>query len=387
MKKHSRLALGGVALATALVASGCASGGTTPTASPEPTADASPVAAAAQAIVDQAMQPITDFIAPGPAFDASGITGGTVYYIVPDTGAAIFSFFQGYLEEALAPANLDIAVCGTQGTSPEGIANCLNQALDAKATAVIAAATPYVMSPTAFDAITAAGIPIVHTLIQPAGEGDPTKIAYIAPDQLLLSSWNANWIIADSNGEANVLVGQDTDNPVLTQISELGAIATFAADCPDCTVKAYGSSLAFADKIPTDISTALVADPGVGYIQAPFDAHMNPTVQGIQAAGRTDVKVSSTDASFAVMQLLSQGQYVGSASGFSLKAFGWYAADELLRMLAGESSIVEPNFPYMRLFTAANVGELTVTEAAWADGSWYGATNIEQDFLTLWGLK
>lgn len=387
MNTKARVALGSAALAIALLTAGCTAAPDTTT--DEGPTDLTPAAQAAQDIVDQATQPVTEFVAPGPAVDASSIEGGTVYFIVPATEAEIFHAIERYLSEALGEVGLDVQACGTSAGTPEGIATCLGQAIDANAVAVISAGTPNVMAPTAYAQVVDAGIPVLYTLAEPTGPGDPTKVGYLTPNMIGLQAWNANWIIADSNGEANVLVGRETANPVLASWTDVGTLATFEEGCPDCTVKAADMSLPFIDKVPTDVSTALVSDPDIGYVQSPFDSHVQAIIQGIQGASRTpnDIKVASTDASFAVVQQLSQGQFIGSASGFSMRAFSWYAADEVIRMLSGNSSIQEDAFPYMRLFTADNVGDLEITEEAWADGSWYGATDFPEKFLELWGVN
>lgn len=388
MKQHTRFALGSVALATMLLAAGCTAPGTD-TDTDTPTGDLSEAAQAAQAIVDEVSQPVAEFVAPGPEIDASGLAGKTVYYIVPDTSIAIFQKIDGFLTEALGELDITVQQCGTQGTSPDGVANCLSQAIDAQAAAVVTGAIPRVIAPTAFDAVIAAGIPVLYTLAEPTGPEDPTKVGYFTPDTVKLQAWNATWIIADSNGEANVLVGQETDNPVVSSWTDLGTIATYDANCPDCTYKVIASAMSNADKIPTDVTTSLLADPSIDYVQAPFDSHVVPIMQGVQGASRTpaDIKMVSSDASLAVIQQLAQGQFISAASGFSVKAFSWYAADEVLRMLTGNPSNAVDEFPYMRLFTADNVGDLTLTEEAWQDGSWYGSPDFTDEFLALWGVN
>lgn len=86
------------------------------------------------------------------------------------------------------------------------------------------------------------------------------------------------------------------------------------------------------------------------------------------------------------MQLLAQEQYLGSVSGFSVRAISWYMADQALRMATGNPAAQDVDFPYIRLFTRENVKDLQLTQGAQSDGSWYGAENIDADFRALWGI-
>lgn len=111
------------------------------------------------------------------------------------------------------------------------------------------------------------------------------------------------------------------------------------------------------------------------------------TVQCLQAANATGVKISSHDGTLSVMQMLESGQLVGSEIGFNADALAWYGADQALRMMSGQPSNQNVQFPYVRMFNADSVGEIDLTPEAEKSGSWYGSTDYQDGFLELWGVS
>ena len=84
--------------------------------------------------------------------------------------------------------------------------------------------------------------------------------------------------------------------------------------------------------------------------------------------------------------MLKGGQFVHSEVGFNADALSWYAADQALRMMSGQPAIEMVQFPYQRMFTADNIGELDLTPEAEKSGEWYGSNDYRDGFLALWGL-
>jgi ABC-type sugar transport system substrate-binding protein len=391
MNRNARITLGSVALVAALITAGCSSS-TTGTDDAAPTAASGAAAeevATAQAVVDAATEPVDEFTPPGPAFDASSIGGGTVYYVVPALEAAVFQQYGEKLKQIFAEVDVDLQQCGTSGGSPDGIANCLSQAVDAKAAAVIVMVIPYELAPTSFDAVTAAGIPLVYGLTTPSGPGEPTEVGYFSPDFVALQALNANWVIADSQGAANAIVVKEIGNPAVLFWTEQGALPTYEKGCSGCTIKTIDGGVAALDKVTTDITAALVSNPDVDYIQLPSEGYLAATISGVQASGKTtaDIQIVVMDATAANITQLQQGQWLGAAIGIDIGAGAWYIADQTNRMLAGQPAVQEEQFAYERLFTRDNATDLTATDAAWASGEWYGDSDYAKGFLELWGVK
>lgn len=390
MNKRLRLTLGSAALVAALITAGCSGGASPDDDGPAATPGDDTAAAeraAAQAVVDEATQPVAGFTAPGPAFDTSGIQGGTVYYVIPALEAAVFQTYAEELEESFRPFDIGIQQCGTNGGSPDGIANCLQQAVDSGASAVIALGIPYVLSPTGFDKVGEAGIPVLYGLTGSDGEGEPERVAYFSPNFFELQAWNAQWVIADSGASANVLVIEETDNPAVQAWTLQGSMPAYENGCSACVVKKITASTAQLDKLTTDVTAALVANPDIAYVQTPAGAYVSAIIAGLQGAGKSpnEVNVGSMDMNLAELNQLQQSQWLTNVGGTDFGASAWYMTDQVLRMLAGEPSLRGVEFPYQRLFTRDNTADLESSEAAWKSGAWFGSTDYREGFTELWG--
>lgn len=341
--------------------------------------------AAAAALVEQVSVPVEAFTAPGPELtDLTSLAGGTVYYVPATLQVPMFTNVGDAITEALGNLDVDVQVCDGKA-NPADIANCLGQAVNGGADAVIAGSIPTELASTAFQGVQDAGIPLLFMQTAPAGPGAPDKVAYLTPNNVEMQAWNASWVVADADGAANVLVVKVTDTPATILWIEQGALATYE-QYPDTTVTVIETNTGQLDKLPSLVSSALVRDPDIDYIHVAFDVTVQSTVQGIQSSGRTDVKVVSQDGVLPVMQSLGQGQFLASEVGFNQEALGWYAADQVLRMMSGQESVQNLDFPYRRLFTQAATADLTLTPEGEASGEWYGDTGYKEGFLQLWGV-
>lgn len=392
MRIRTRAVWGSVALVAALFATACSSGSST--SSNTDTEDSTQTVnseelTAARAIVEEAEQAISTFTAPGPEIDATGLEGKTVYYIVPVLEAAIFAAVKEHLDEAFGSLGIKVEQCGTNGGSPEGSANCLNQAVDAGADAIITTAIPSLIAPTAFQRVVDEGIPLLHLLSTQTGPGDPLQEAYLTPGMIKINQWLTNWVIADSNGQANVLATRITDNPVQMAWTDEGILGVFAEGCADCKANTIDVSPANADKVATDVTAFFISNPETNYLQMATDIVAAPAISGLQATQKapSEIKVATLDGSLATMTAISQGQWYTAQGGWDPRALAWYSTDQVARMMVGQPAVQDLDFPFQRLFTEKNVGELTLTPEAYKSGEWYGEANFVDGFKELWGVN
>jgi ribose transport system substrate-binding protein len=340
----------------------------------------------ATAVVAAASVLHSRFISPGPAVPgATKLSGKVVYYVAAAIEVPLFKQIADSLTVALKTVGVQVRVCDAQG-NPEGAANCLGQAVAAHAAAVVAGGFPDAFAPDAFKAVRAARIPLLYTMVTPVKSNNPKLVSYLSPDYFSLESQNADWVISNSDAKANVLVVEATDNADLIAWVQKGALATYKAHCSQCKVKVVTTTAAELEKLPSLVTSALVADPSINYVQVAFDDRVQATLQGIQASGRTSVKVISEDGTLAVMQNLADGNLLAAETGFDSQAFSWYAADRVVRMMAGQNA---PNyaFPITRLFTRATAAKLKLTPATEASGVWYGNADYRAGLEALWGVK
>jgi len=159
------------------------------------------------------------------------------------------------------------------------------------------------------------------------------------------------------------------------------------SDCPKCKVTVIETSTGQLSKLPSLISSALIKNPKITWIQAEFDSLVQPIVTGLQSSPRrSQIKIVSMDGSLPILQLLKAKRNVVADYGYNLNAFGWYMADQALRMMAGQSSLQNVQFPYTRLFQYANTSRINLTPEAQNTGEWYGSTDYQAGFKKLWGV-
>lgn len=354
--------------------------------SSETPAAVSAEAEAAQAAVDDNSAAVDTFTAPGdPIEGVDALRGKTVYFVPATYQVPLFQALAGSLKGALGAAGVDLEVCDGK-SNPANMATCMQQGIDAEAGAIITGSIPQDLASVAFESAQRAGIPVVNMMTTPAGPGDPTQVAYLTPDYIALQSLSASSVIADSNGAANVLYIQITDTPATVLWAEQGALATYEKSCPDCAVTVIKANTGQFDKLPSLVTSALTKNPDIDYVQTEVDFAVQPTVEGLQAANATSVKIASMDGVLATLQMLKGGQFIHSEVGFNADALAWYAADDALRMMAGQPANANVKFPYQRILTADNVADLDLTPEGEKTGEWYGSTDYQDGFRQLWGL-
>lgn len=343
-------------------------------------------AQAAQAAVEEVSAAVETFEAPGdPVEGIDKLKGETVYFVPATYQVPVFQAVRASLERALGEAGIGLEVCDGKA-NPANMASCIQQAIDADPAAIVTGSIPQDLASVAFESAQKAGVPVVNTMTVPAGPGDPTQVAYLTPDYIGLQSLSAKSVIADSDAAAKVLYIQITDTPATNIWAEQGALATYEKECPDCEVTVVKANTGSLDKLPSLVTSELTKNPDIGYVQSEVSFAVQPAVEGLQAANATSVKIASMDGVLPTLQMLEGGQFVMSDIGFNADALAWYAADQALRMMAGQPSNTEVRFPYQRMFTTENIGDLELTPEAEKTGEWYGSTDYQDGFLELWGL-
>ncbi|MFI6073885.1 sugar ABC transporter substrate-binding protein [Actinoplanes sp. NPDC051343] len=328
---------------------------------------------------------------PVPTGQISGVDalkGKTVYYIPITQQSPQFAVTQAALESAFGKVGIKLQVCNGNAT-PTGIAACLTQATQAKAGAIITDAIPYVIAANAFSAAIAAGIPVLNTN-QTADSAHPAaaRLGYVYAAGSAQMVAVADWIISDSGGKANVVINQSTDGP--SPVAFVAAAKDeFTKECPGCTVTINAISSANFSLIPSSTSSALLKNPNAKYVVSEFDQYLQPTLGGVQQAGKiAAVKGVSGAAQLSGLKMMSAKNFLYASVGQASAYQGWVDADAVLRMMTGTSGDKLPEYTIpIRLFTRDNIGSVPLTSAAEASGEWFGPTDYTGSFLKLWGLS
>jgi ribose transport system substrate-binding protein len=335
--------------------------------------------------VEAAQEPQDSFEVPGDPVDPSALSGRTVYYVPLTAQVSVFQNYGARIGEALEAAGVELQICDG-GANPSQIGGCLDQAIGADAAAIVADNVPYGMAANGLDAARAAGIPVVMTnqVPDPEHPADET-LAYINGPAIAMITSVADWIIADSEGQATLILQKVTDNPSTLAYAE-AAEQEFADRCPDCTVVVNEVSASNFPLIPSSTSSALLGNPDARYILAEFEHFVQPTIGGVQQSpNAAEIKIAASAATLNGLQMVDSGQQLLANAGQNFAYQGWATADAIFRLAAGQE-VPEYEISF-RLFTPDNIGDIELTEEAEASGEWYGPTDYQADFAALWGLS
>ncbi|GAB2456592.1 sugar ABC transporter substrate-binding protein [Jatrophihabitans fulvus] len=315
------------------------------------------------------------------------LKGKTVWYVPIGSAVPILNAFGSGVEQAVTKIGMRYKTCDGKFL-PTTISQCLSQAASQGADAVITGYIDYALVPNAFDNLVAKNIPVLVAGEKPsAGKSDSPKLAFYDTTKTieLLQKLGADAIIADSGGKAKVLyIGVD-DSPQTKQAA-IFAKKYFAQACKECTYKEISYNTASLNKVPSQVSSALIANPETTYVFPALDAGAPGALSGIQTAGYSNkVKLASTNGALDSVQRVKAGNVQFADIGFSPIYAGWQFTDGILRMMTGGTPV--PTTGIVRAFTKDNVGDLELTPKAYATNDWYGSDDFEKTFLTAWGAN
>jgi ribose transport system substrate-binding protein len=398
------LAVGVLALATALAScSSSGSGGGSANTDAAPPASSSVQApagtstqassgsdpvAAAEANVSKYSATVTSYPEiPAISGGISSLKGKSLWYVPLGGSLPIFQGFGSGIKQAAEAAGMSFHTCDGK-LVPTTMVSCLNQAATQGAAGVIGGYIDYSEAPTAYDALISKHIPIVIGGEPPTGgKSNSKQIAfYDASDASKIAAGVAlDSVIADSGGKAHILFMGISDTKSTTTEAN-GAKDYIAKACPDCTFKLVMYNTASLSKVPSLASSALISNPDTNYVVVQVDSGEPSTIQGIQSAGFANkVKLVAISGTLQPLQDIKSGGAQLADVGISPVYTGWQWTDALIRMMLGQ----EPDFTpsVIRLFTKANVSDLTLTPAAFQTNDWYGPDTYEDTFRKAWGVS
>lgn len=371
----------GVAVLMGVVTVACSS----PEGTDAPTGKGGPYVDQVTDEIADATAEITDYPAPGPAFDTSSLAGKTIYYIPITIEAESFQVTSDVMKEAVEPLGVKVQVCDGHA-SPDKASACISEATDVKAAAIISDALPYGLAANAFDAAKRAGIPIlISNQPVPEGQESNAKVAYHPGNPVTMNETAAKWIVADSKGGANVLVNEYTDSPATQAYMEEHGLKILDDKCEGCTTTVNKVASANFALIPSSTSSMVLKHPDATYFFTQYDTGLQPTMQGIQQAGALQkLRGVSTNGLLGAMKLLKEKKYLYAdvASHYSYAAYA--LVDFAMRMAVGQPLPKETDVP-IRLFTRDNIGDAgELTPEAQRSGAWFGEPTYKKMFAELW---
>jgi ribose transport system substrate-binding protein len=278
-----------------------------------------------------------------------------------------------------------VTACNNHGTPTEWSA-CLQQALSTKQDLVVLNADPSVLGPQ-LRALHAAGIPVLSAHFFPEGvtvhsaacTGCSAGITAVQPASFYASyKVMADWAIVDSKGTADVLAAELPG--LAPTIAMDAAMKHEFARCKGCVFKPLATSVQdiIGSGFQSALSSALNADPKIGYVLNEVGSSVPATLSALNIAGRTNVKAGSRGGSVPELTFIQQGTAMKMTVGEPARWVGFAAMDNAFRILLHKPANPAPT--PVRLFTTANisaVGNPPNDEAGY--GSWV------KGYLKEWG--
>jgi ribose transport system substrate-binding protein len=362
------------------------SAATAPTTSSAATASDSGLAHAQQVVASHRDAASSYDLPTQPVKDVASLKGKTVMYIPLINAIPAFQIVAGSLKTALGKVGVGVEVCNG-GANPTTVAACISQAKSQGDGGIVTDAIPFGMAAEAFKTASSSGIPVLiaDQIAQP-GTVNGSKLNY-QPGNIDQPTLIADWIIADSKGKANAIIGEEMDSPSAQAYISQGLQPEFSKYCSSCSITIQKVTQSAPDQIASATNSAILKDPGIQYYYTEFEDDLQGVLQGIQQSGKiSSIKVEAATATIAGLQKLKAGQSVGGEVGDDVNYEGWADADDILRMMVKQPVVTE-KIPE-RIFDHQNIGSIKLTPAAQASGEWYGdPKGFEDGFTKLWGAS
>jgi ribose transport system substrate-binding protein len=327
---------------------------------------------------------ITHFTAPGPALSGlkGKLTGKTVWYIPTFLQAPIFTADSQDLAQPLALTGAKVHVCNAD-SNPSTASSCINEAVKAHAAGIVADAMDDSFASSAFAAAIAAKIPVVATdNDDPQGFPKSSDVTTVDIGNPLDSRLAADWIIANSDGKANVLYAADNSNDGVVEAK--ATESEFSAKCPGCKVTDVTFGDETVNNLTTGVSSAMVKSPSINYVDGGYDAPSGIfALQGAKTVtGRRFTYITSTGQPPG-LQRVAAGTQVADP-GMDPDIAMWNTADALFRIILHQAPAHYT--PGVRIFTKANIPSDTQSASAYASGQWYSNGAFKAMYTKLWGF-
>jgi ribose transport system substrate-binding protein len=332
---------------------------------------------------------VPEFKAPGAPVDVAKVKGKSVFVIplVPNPFNLVIQNTMQYLAKQ---AGLRYTIYPNQGFVSQWV-QAFNAALSAKPDLIIlsTAPDPRELQPQLSQA-KAANIPVLVThFYDDSAPVPPNCIGCAGVTALETAPFNlaakaeADWIIADSGGDAHVLIVSSNDllpTPAIVASME----EEYKAHCPGCTFSDVSVPVPeWNTKVGSTVGAQLLAHPEINYVNCVVDAMVQTAVPAVQLAGKAGkVKVISFNGSAFALKYIQSGDVMAMDVGEPTIWIGYAVMDQAFRILSGAGPVAHETTP-IRIFDKTNISE-TGTPPSITNG--YGNA-AEHHFDELWGVS
>jgi ribose transport system substrate-binding protein len=330
------------AAAIAAVVDGCERGVSTGTGSvPSVSAKAGcPAAVArAKAAVQQAER--DDVSWNGPTSGPKALSGKTIVYVAQTmTNPGVAGAANGVIEGAKA-IGWTVRVIDGQGT-PVGTQAAFSEAIDLRPSGIVIGGFDPGLTSQQVAQANAAHIPLIgwHAVASPGPSKSPPLFTNVSTSVADVAKISANWIIAESNGNAGVVLFTDDSIPFAKGKADLieGDLAT----CPSAILLAR-ENIPIPDtstRVPQEVSSLLARFQGEWtYSVAINDLYFADAAPALRAAGKqgsaVPFNIGAGDGDPSAFERINTDQFQAATVPEPLTEQGWQIIDEFNRAFSG----------------------------------------------------
>ncbi|MDQ1731555.1 MAG: ribose transport system substrate-binding protein, partial [Pseudonocardiales bacterium] len=200
----------------------------------------------------------------------------------------------------------------------------------------------------------------------------------VSPDYKNLGQHLAQWIIADSQGKANVGVYGDKEfDSINAQESGIVPALQACTTCKSSAVK-YFSATQIANQLGPQTVSYVRSNPDVTYIYSAFDPPAAAQVQALQTAGLgRNIKIVSALGNAQNLQFIKNGQVEAADAAYDNNYMGFAIVDQSIRLL-NKQPLIQPlgeGLPFQVLDKSNLPSNLN---------SWTAPYDYESKFIALW---
>lgn len=361
--RRSRLLGVFIALAAVLVIAGCGSSGGGSTSGGETSGGetSSETGNSSSDIVATAKKEIAPYLKPPTS---NGITepmakkpapGKLVYFVACSLSPC--KLLQTGATEAGEKIGWTAKPLVTDGT-PENTVEQIDEALSHNADGIIISGLPRSSFEPALQKAIAQKVPMVTSGTPDAVEPPFISVTVGMPVLRRNADIMANWILADSNAEANV---------------GLFTVSTFKADdlagkelkkkiettCSACSVEEINSQVSeVGTDLPQKVVSTLQQHPNINYLYFTDASFATGVPQALKEAGLSEqVKVTVANPTEVDLESIREGA-IAAAMAYPLNWVGWAGIDSLARYYNGENPEPPPLAAPTQILTKENVGDI-----------------------------
>ena len=294
----------------------------------------------------------------------------------------------GFLKEGAAELGWE-AEQVSGGTSPEEFKAAFSQVCNDEPDAVFSLGIPSVVVTEELECLAAKGIPMIFQSTAPRGvENTDLVLAniYDHGPQWISGTHNANWVIADSGGTANIVYYDFSAVETVHEVS-LGFEDEISKNCPNCTVEKFDVAAEdIGTNLPARVASYMRANPDTSHIVFAFSdlAIGVPGALSDAGIGSDEVRLIGANPGPGNRVNIAAGNYEFAAVSFPKYESQWRVLDILARHFTGNdiSPSVDAPYPFF-MYSNTNVDNWGGTP----EDEWAIDPDYKSQYLALWGLS